>query len=74
MATGPAAKNKIRKWGGGEEIKVGERCCNARYIFASNILKAKTADTPCNCVKKLKPQIKQELDPFRSVSFCTCIP
>ena len=59
MTTGSAAKNKIGKWGGGErEVKVGERCCNAGLIFATNILKAKTADTPCNYVKKLTPQIK----------------
>jgi hypothetical protein len=56
MATGSAAKNKIRKVEGGR-AKVGERCI-ARHIFASNILKAKTADTLCNYVKKLTPQIK----------------
>jgi len=55
MATGSAAKNKIGKWEGErEEVKVGERC-NAGHIFASNILKAKTADKPRNYVKKLTP-------------------
>jgi hypothetical protein len=57
MATGSEAKNKIRKWRGGG-VKVGERCCTAGHIFASNILKARTADTPRNYVKKLTPQIK----------------
>ena len=49
--------------GQGGEVKVGARC-NARHIFASNILKAKTADTTRNYVKKLTPQIKWELEPF----------
>ena len=66
MATGSAAKNKTEKCGQGG-VKVGERC-NARHIFASNILKAKTANIPCNYVKKLTSQIKWELEPFPCVS------